>query len=136
MGDPRLDTFRRIPLFAGCSDEGLQRIVELATEAEVPAGHVLIQPGLEGSGFFVLEEGTVTVEAHDHPAELGPGEFFGELALLTPEAVRSARVRATTPVRFLAISRRDFESLLEGEPKMALAMLRTLAHRLAVAAHG
>jgi CRP-like cAMP-binding protein len=86
---------------------------------------------LEGSGLFVIEDGTVLVELPNRKAELGAGECFGELALLTPEAVRTARVRAKTPVRVLAISRYDFRSLLESEPKLALSMLETLASRLA-----
>ncbi|HET9250443.1 MAG TPA: cyclic nucleotide-binding domain-containing protein, partial [Actinomycetota bacterium] len=59
----------------------------------------------------------------------GPGEFFGELALLTDHP-RNARVRAKTPVKCLAISRSDFQKLLEEEPEIAVAMLPTLAQRI------
>jgi CRP-like cAMP-binding protein len=62
--------------------------------------------------------------------ELGPGDFFGELALLVPEATRVARVRAATPVRCFAIGRSQFGELIEQEPSIALAMLRALARRL------
>jgi len=126
-----VDSLRSIPLFGGLSDEALERVAALCTDAEVPAGQVLVQPGLEGSGLFIIEEGTCLVESGDRRIELGPGEFFGELALLTPEATRAARVRCSTPTRFLAISRSDFRSMLESEPVIALHMLETLAHRLA-----
>lgn len=70
------------------------------------------------------------MELPDKRVELGPGEFFGELAILDDGALRSARVSASTPVRCLALRREDFENLLESEPKMALTLLRTLARRL------
>lgn len=129
----RIERLRSIPLFADLSERSLRRILRAGTEFEVPAGHVLVQPRMEGSGLFVVEDGTVVVEASGKRLERGPGEFFGELALLTPDAVRAARVRAKTPVRCMAISRYDFTRLLEEEPKMAIAMLRVLARRLAEA---
>jgi voltage-gated potassium channel len=79
---------------------------------------------------FVLEEGTVEVQTPDGRAwELGPGEFFGELALLTDHP-RNARIQAKTPVRCLAISRMDFQKLLKEEPDIAVAMLPKLAQRI------
>lgn len=131
MGLPRTDRLREIPLFTGFSDEALARVAEIATEIECPAGTVLAQADDPGSGMFVVEEGTVVVEARGgFHGELGPGEFFGELTLLVPDAHRVARVRAATDVRCLAISRSDFARLLEEEPRLAVAMLPVLARRL------
>ena len=62
-------------------------------------------------------------------AQLAPGQFFGEMSLLTDDP-HSARVRAKTSVRCLALSRRDFTALLDDEPKVAVAMLPVLARRL------
>jgi CRP-like cAMP-binding protein len=62
--------------------------------------------------------------------ELGPGNFFGEIALLVPESGRVARVRAAAPTRCLSLSRDDFVALVESEPSFALGMLRELARRL------
>jgi CRP-like cAMP-binding protein len=122
---------RRIPQFADFSDEALGRVADLATEIDVPAGTVLAMADDPGSGMFIVEEGRVIVEGRgEFHKELGPGEFFGELSLLVPEAHRVARVRASTDVRCLAIRRDDFTTLLEAEPALALAMLRTLARRL------
>jgi CRP-like cAMP-binding protein len=125
-----VDKLRGIPLFGGLSEQTLARIAELATEFEEPAGWVLVEVGQPGSGMFVLEEGTVTVQTPDGRGwDLGPGEFFGELALLTDHP-RNARIRAKTPVRCLAISRMDLTMLLKEEPEIAVAMLPKLAERI------
>jgi len=125
------DEIRKLPVFAEISDAGIDRVVECAAELEVPAGQVLTLQGDIGSGMFVVLEGTVTVELRGGPVELGPGEPVGELALLAPDAARIARVRAKTPVRCLGLGRDDFLGLVYGEPALALALLRTLATRLA-----
>lgn len=129
-GSERIGHLRSVPLFAGVSDEGLDRVLAAAGDHEVPTGHVLIQPDQAGSGLFVIEEGTVAVESPHGTVELGPGEFIGELALLFDGAVHAVRVRAATPVRVLALARDDFTALVESEPQVALAMLRVLARRL------
>lgn len=126
----RIERLRSVPLFSGLSDAGLDRVLATASEHEVPAGHVLIQPDQPGTGLFVIEEGSVVVERRAAPVELGEGEFFGELALLFDGAVHSLRVRAATPVRFLALARDDFTELIETEPQVALSMIRVLARRL------
>jgi CRP-like cAMP-binding protein len=65
------------------------------------------------------------------PIELGPGDFFGELALLAPDSARVGRVRAATRLRLLSIPRDDALALVESEPTVALAMLKEVARRLA-----
>ncbi len=131
MATPPLERLCAIPLFAELTDEALHSLAKIATEVEVPAGQVMIRPYDPGLGMFVVEEGTVVVELHHgREVELGPGEFFGELALLIPEGVRAARVRAETDVRCLAIGREDFARLLDSEPRIAVAMLPVLARRL------
>src|SRR5436190_3888348 len=130
MSDDRIARLREVPVLAGLGDDVLERIVGASSELDCPAGQVLISADDPGAGMFVLEEGTVVVEAPGRTIELGPGEFFGELSLLVPEATRVARVRAKTPVRCIAINRIDFEELLEDEPRIALAMLPVIARRL------
>ena len=126
-----VEKVRAIPLFAGLDDEVLGRVAALFSEVEAPAGLVIVEHGHAGSGMFLLEEGTVSVELPSGPVELGPGEFFGELAILADDVTRTARVRSTAPIRALVIGRPDFRRLLEGEPRIAVAMLPVLAHRLA-----
>jgi CRP-like cAMP-binding protein len=129
-----IETLRAIPIFSQVPEDALGRVAALCTEFDAQAGHVLVQPGTSGSGMFVLEEGRVEVEAPGRAIELGPGEFFGELAILADGLSRTARVRATTPVRCLAINRSDFAALLEEQPGIAVAMLPVLARRLATEA--
>ena len=82
---------------------------------------------------FLIEAGRVEVDLDgSRKVELGPGEFFGELSLLT-DRYRTARVHALTEVSGLAIGRHEFEELVETQPGLGLAMLRVLAARLAEA---
>ena len=125
------ERLRALPLFAGLDDSGLRRVQTLVTELQIPAGQTLVHADDPGAGLFVLEEGTAVVEARGHVViEVGPGEFVGELALLVPEATRSARVRAKSDVRCLAIGANDFKRLLDDEPPIARAMLQVVAERL------
>ena len=121
---------RAVPLFASVSEAALQRVVALATEIDVPRGMLLIERAQPASGVFVILDGTVTVELHDGAVELGPSEVVGELGVLAEGATRSARVRAATPVRCLALSRPDFTRLLETEPSFGAAVASVLARRL------
>jgi CRP-like cAMP-binding protein len=125
-----LTMLRDVPLFAELRDDGLRRVLDVAVERVVPAGEILARASEAGVSMFVILEGSVVVENPGRdPVELGPGEFVGELALLIPEAVRSAWVRARTDVRCLEIGGDDFHGLLESEPRLALTMLPLLARR-------
>lgn len=124
------DELRAIPLFEGLSEAGLERLVASSAEIECEPGQVLALPGDPGSGMYVVLDGTVSVEIRGgFHAELGTGNFFGEVALLVPSG-RVARVRAATHARCLSISRDDVLALLESEPSFAVKMLRELARRL------
>jgi CRP-like cAMP-binding protein len=125
-----IDALRAIPLFAEIDDDGLEVIAQLATDFRAPAGQVLAEVGQPGNGLFVLEEGELEVDLPDGGVVvLGPGEFVGEVALLTDEP-RNARVRAKTPVRCLAIARDHFLLLLDAQPTIAVRMLPIVARRL------
>lgn len=126
-----VEKVRGIPLFAGLDDDALGRVASLFSEVEAPASQVIVEHGMPGSGMFLLEEGMVSVELPGRTVELGPGEFFGELSILADDVPRTARVRTATPIRALVIGRPDFRHLLEEQPKIAVAMLPVLAHRLA-----
>jgi CRP-like cAMP-binding protein len=128
----RTDALARVPVFSGLSRRSLERIARIAKDVELRAGQVLIEPRAKGSGMFVLLEGSVIASTRGRRSrELGAGDIVGELALLTTDAQRTARVRATTPVRCLAIARDDFRKILTGEPKVAIQVLETVAARLA-----
>ena len=125
-----VEDLQSIPLFAHLDAEGLQQVAATATDVDAPAGQPLTQPGAHGSGMFFVVEGTVEVEARESWRELGPGDFFGELALLTEGGTRTARVRARTDVRRIAFDRAAFENLVREHPDIAATLLETALTRL------
>jgi CRP-like cAMP-binding protein len=127
------DELRAIPLLEGVSASALERIAANAGELLCEPGQILALQGDRGSGMFVILDGNVSVEWRGGAAELGPGNFFGELTLLAPGGTRVARVKASTHARCLAIPRDDALELIESEPSVALTMLRELARRFASA---
>lgn len=126
----KIERLRAVPLFADLEGATLDKVAACAKEFEAPAGQVLIQPNTAGSGLFVIEEGEAVVEAPGRKLDRGPGDFIGELAVITDQA-RSARVRCVTDVGGWAISRFDFQELITSEPRLALRLLEELASRLA-----
>ncbi len=131
MTDGRAEALRRISLFADLDAEELERVAEATKELEVPAGQVLVQPGTKGTGMFFIADGTAVVETKREHIELGPGEFFGELALMSADATRTARVRAKTPLRCLALDREGFRELVSAHPEVAASLLEAALNRLA-----
>jgi CRP-like cAMP-binding protein len=127
------EELRALPLLAGVSPAGLERLAATAGEVTYEAGQLMALEGDPGSGMFVIVDGTALVEWRGGSVELGAGTFFGELTLLAPGGTRIARVRASTPVRCVAISRDDALALIESEPSVALAMLKEIARRFASA---
>jgi CRP-like cAMP-binding protein len=126
----RAEELRAIPLLAGLDLLALEKLAAGTSELEARAGQPLIHPGATGTGMFFVVEGTVEVDAREGHRELGPGEFFGELALLTDKGKRTARVRAKTPVRCIAVDRAAFEALLEDHPEVAANLLEAGLGRL------
>jgi CRP-like cAMP-binding protein len=99
--------------------DDLRRLEAVGTESTVDAGCMLIERGQYGSGLYVILEGTVVVEAPEGERELGPTTVVGERALLSEDGLRTARVRAATDVRVLAVERHDFERLCADDPALA-----------------
>ena len=113
------DRLRALPIFEDVDDAQLERLAAATSEFEAPAGQALIERGKPGSGMFVLEQGQAVVEAPEGKQHIGPGDIFGERALLGDDIERTARVRAETDVRCLAISRPEIERLLADDPRVA-----------------
>src|SRR2546428_5479886 len=102
MADPKVKLLRNVRLFAGCTDRELAFIATRADEVDLPAGKVLCKRGESGGGFFVIVEGRVDGGAPNRKRELGPGDFFGEIARLD-NGPRGATGRAPTPPPFPAL---------------------------------
>ncbi len=120
------ERLKALALFADLGDEQLDRLAAATTEFDAPAGQALIERGKPGSGIFVLEEGHAVVESPEGHRDLGPGDVFGERALLGEDIHRTARVRAKTDVRCVAIGRVELERLLADDSRLA-DRLRRLA---------
>jgi CRP-like cAMP-binding protein len=127
----QVEALRRVPLFAMLGDDELEQIARAANEVEIPAKQVIVQPGTAGTGMFFIAEGTAVVETRRDHVELGPGQFFGELALMTPDSTRTARVHAKTPLRCLALDRASFRTLVAEHPEVAASLLEVALGRLA-----
>jgi CRP-like cAMP-binding protein len=129
--DTRIEALRRVPIFAELGDDDLQCVADAVNEVEVPAGQLLVQPGAPGSGMFFIADGTAVVETKRDEVELGPGQFFGELALMSDDATRTARVQAKTDLRCLALDRASFRTLVAEHPEVAASLLEVALGRLA-----
>jgi CRP-like cAMP-binding protein len=112
------DRLGALPLFADLDDVQLDRLAAATSEFDAPAGQALIERGKPGAGIFVLEQGQAIVEAPEGRREIGPGDVFGERSLLGDDIERTARVRAQTDVRCLAIARPEIERLLAEDPRL------------------
>jgi CRP-like cAMP-binding protein len=130
----KIELLRKVPLFARCSKRELAEIATLADEIDLRQDKELIREGARGREFFVLLEGKADVlKDGKRINEMGPGEFFGEIALVAPSPVRTATVKATTPVRVLVVTAQNFRRLLEGSPQIKLKVLEALAERVSPA---
>ena len=119
-----------MPLFRACSRKARSTVARRAKERRVGAGEVVINEGETGNEFFVIMDGQAQVRRGGKKvATLGPGQFFGDLAVLD-KAPRNATVTAETPMALLVLGQREFSALIEEVPGFAHKLLAGLAHRL------
>lgn len=124
------DHLSEVPLFAACSRRDLAKIAKASDEVLVKAGRSLVDEGRPGHEFFLILDGTATVRRNNRKvAELGPGQYFGELSLLD-RGPRTATVVADTPMKLLVLGQREFLGVLDEVPGLANKLLRIMAHRL------
>jgi len=118
----KAERLRKIPLFQGLSDHDYERLERWTDEIDVPTDKHLVNQGAYPHEFMVIESGTADV-SHDgeHLADLGPGDFFGEMALLL-NVPRTATVAATSEVTLVVMHERNFRAMEEEIP--------TIAHRV------
>jgi CRP/FNR family cyclic AMP-dependent transcriptional regulator len=132
MADARVTRLRSVPLFGGCSDKELAFIASRADEVDLPAGKILTEKGRSGGDFFIILEGKAEVEADQGKRTLGPGDFFGEIALID-NGPRTATVKAATPMRCLVLGHAQFRDVLHQNGEIAVKILRAVTQRLRAA---
>jgi CRP/FNR family transcriptional regulator, cyclic AMP receptor protein len=127
----KTDLIARVPLFAHCSKRELGQVAGIADEIDLREGKELTREGAPGREFFVLVEGTADVVKNGRKVNsLDAGDFFGEIALVH-DSPRTATVKATSPVRALVITERNFKRLLDEMPEIQRKVLLALAERVA-----
>jgi CRP/FNR family cyclic AMP-dependent transcriptional regulator len=132
--EERVAMLRKIPVFAEGDEEDLTHVASVTQEKRFAKGDVLIQEGAVGSDVFLITSGRCEVRRHQGKKEkvlarLGPGEFFGEMAVLSPDP-RTATVTALDDVRVLVLSAWEFQMTLLDNAPMAAQIAKGLAMRL------
>jgi CRP-like cAMP-binding protein len=127
----KIELLKSVPLFARCSKSELAAIAAEADELDMPAGHALAREGESGREFIVIVDGEADVRRKGKLInKLGPGDFLGEIALLTG-GPRTATVTSTSTCDLLVLTDRAFRRVTESMPSVGQKVLEALAERLA-----
>ncbi|MCU1391771.1 MAG: cyclic nucleotide-binding protein [Ilumatobacteraceae bacterium] len=128
--DEKAEMLRKVPLFSGCTAKDLQQVTHLMTEVEVESGTVLVREGAGTPEFFIIIDGTATVTREGKEiGTVGPGDFFGEISIIDG-GPRTASVTATSAMTINVATHREFVSLLDEAPEIAVNLLPTLTRRI------
>ncbi len=127
--DPK--RLRAVPLFEGLSRREIERVARMTDEVDLPEGQELTTEGRFAYEFFIIERGTVSVSRGGHHlADLGPGDFFGEIGLLESER-RTASVVTTSPTVAIVMTGRDFRTMEKELPGVSQQIRHKMRERLA-----
>ena len=122
-----IEALRNVPLFASLEESDLEGVARQLSERRFPEGAEVTTEGSTGAGFFVIVEGNAEVSvAGEHRATLGPGDHFGEIALID-DGTRSASIVAATDLLCYGLTPWEFRGFVEEHPKVAWAFLQSLA---------
>ena len=128
--DSKLDHLAQVRLFRACSRKELTTIGRASDEVRVSAGKTIVEEGQTGHEFFLILEGNASVTRNGRKvATLGPGDYFGELALLD-RGPRNATVKADSDMEVLVLGQREFSGVLDEVPTIAHKLLSSMATRL------
>jgi CRP-like cAMP-binding protein len=124
-----VESLRQVPLFANLNDKDLDQLARQMHERRFPEGAEVTREGATGAGFFVIAEGNADVSiGGEHRTTLGPGDHFGEVALID-DGVRSASITAATDLLCYGLTPWEFRPFVEEHPQVAWSLLETLARR-------
>ncbi len=130
MARASVDTLRKVPLFAGLDQRELRQVADSMQERRFPAGSTVVREGAAGAGFFIVEEGEAEVTVGGEPrGTIGPGDYFGEIALLTGSE-RTATITARTDMLCYGMTSWDFRPLVETNSAIAWKLLTAMADKL------
>jgi CRP/FNR family transcriptional regulator, cyclic AMP receptor protein len=131
VAEASADTLRKVPLFAGLDERDLKQIASSMRERRFKAGDTVTQEGAGGVGFFVVEEGEaeVSVAGETRPWTVGPGDYFGEIALIN-ESPRTATLTAKTDMLCYGMTPWDFRPLVESNSEIAWKLLTAMAEKM------
>ena len=131
MAEAPIELLERIPLFQGLSHGELERIARSFKERRVRSGDTVAVEGAGGVGFFVIGEGAARVDVHgEDRGRLGPGDYFGEMALIDDQARRTATVTADSDLTCYGLTSWEFRPLVETNAQIAWKLLQVMAKRL------
>jgi CRP/FNR family transcriptional regulator, cyclic AMP receptor protein len=126
-----IDLLSRVPIFEGLDKRELERIAASMKQRTFSAGDTVTTEGQGGVGFFVIEDGEAKVTIHgDERRRLGPGDYFGEVALLN-DSPRTATITAETELRCYGMTSWDFRPLVESHGTIAWKMLQAMSKNYA-----
>jgi CRP-like cAMP-binding protein len=118
---------KRVPIFSDLDGKELERIASSMKQRTFNAGDTVTSEGKTGVGFFVIEEGEATVTVGgDERRRLGPGDYFGEVALLN-ESARTATITADTELRCYGLTSWEFRPLVETHGSIAWKLLQAMS---------
>jgi CRP/FNR family cyclic AMP-dependent transcriptional regulator len=133
MAEAPVELLQRVPLFEDFDRRDLERLARSFKERTFEAGSTVAGEGKSAAGFFVIESGEATVSLRgDEHGKLGPGDYFGEIALID-DGARSATVTADSDLHCFGLTSWEFRPLVESNASIAWKLLETLAKRLRVA---
>jgi CRP/FNR family transcriptional regulator, cyclic AMP receptor protein len=125
------DVLAKVPLLAGLDRRALEQLARELKDRTFRAGEHALDEGESGVGFFIVLEGTATVSVGGRVVRrLGPGDWFGEIALLSNDSVRTATVTAETDVKCVGLTAWEFRPFLADHPDVAWQVMVTMAHRI------
>jgi CRP-like cAMP-binding protein len=128
-----VELIQRVPLFADLDRKELQDLAGWFKERTFSEGDEVVSEGRGGIGFFVIQEGQAGVNVGgEERASLGPGDHFGEVALID-EGARSATITAKSNLRTYGLTSWEFRPLVENNASIAWKLLQTMAKRLRTA---
>jgi CRP/FNR family transcriptional regulator, cyclic AMP receptor protein len=127
---PSVELLQKIPLFAGLGSKELERLSTSFKERTFESGSTVATEGEEGAGFFVIETGEAVVKVADEErARLGPGDYFGDVALIDMGS-RTATIVADSELHCYGLVLWDFRPLVESDARIAWPLLQAMAKRL------